>query len=125
VPTALTRAITRVLRARIGELNTSATDVARRAEMPQSTMSRLLNDKKPIYVEQLDTICRVLGLEIGRVLDEADRAARRAHLRAVESPLPDNGADDIDDLITLNPAASDPADGYDPDAEVEAQQDQP
>ncbi|WP_179210859.1 helix-turn-helix domain-containing protein [Cellulomonas iranensis] len=117
MPTPLTRAIAARLRARIGELNITAKVVAERSGIPTATLSRLLNEKKPIYVEQLDALCSALNLDIAAVLDAADRASRRRHLTLVTD-------DDVDALMTLNPAAFD-ADGDDLDAEVEAQQQEP
>lgn len=72
---ALTERVASLLRQRIADLNRGDGRVADDAGIPRASFSRLLNAKKPIYLEQLDSICEVLGLEIGWVLDEADRQA--------------------------------------------------
>ena len=73
-----------LLRQRIAELNRNQADVATDAGIPTSTLSRLLNAKKPIYLDQLDGLCNALGLEIGALLDSADQRSARRHLNAVE-----------------------------------------
>ena len=73
---ALTERAASLLRQRIADLNWSDGQVADAAGIARGTFSRLLNAKKPIYLEQLDATCAVLGLDLGWVLDEADRQSR-------------------------------------------------
>lgn len=77
--------VTAIIRRRIGELNVSRAEVARRAGIAPSTFSRVLSDQKPLYLEQLDAVCAVIGLDTGSVLDAADRASRE-RVRVSTSP---------------------------------------
>lgn len=72
----LTDRVASLLRQRIADLNISASLVAEQSGIPQGTLSRLLNAKKPLYLEQLDALCAVLDLDLGWLLDEADRQTR-------------------------------------------------
>lgn len=69
----LTERVASLLRQRIADLNWSDAKVADKAGIPPATLSRLLNAKKPIYLEQLDSICAAVDLDTAWVLDEADR----------------------------------------------------
>jgi len=86
LPGPLSVEVASLLRQRIAALNIDQKTVAERSQINESTLSRLLNNKKPIYLEQLDALCAALGLEIGGLLDAADRATRRRRLRLMLTP---------------------------------------
>lgn len=72
----LTDRVASLLRQQIAELRLSAAEVSRSSGIPPATLSRLLAGQRPIYLEQLDALCAVLNLDMGWLLDEADRQAR-------------------------------------------------
>ena len=74
-PTELTIALAALLRARSGEMRINGSEIGRRTGIPQSTMSRIMNAKRAIYLEHLDLICQVLELDMGEALEEARRRA--------------------------------------------------
>lgn len=82
----LTDRVASLLRQRIADLDAQASTVARDAGIPKATFSRLLHGQRPIYLEQLDAICAALGLDLGWLLDEADRQSKgRGRLISVAS----------------------------------------
>ncbi|MBB5472531.1 hypothetical protein HF998_00845 [Cellulomonas hominis] len=103
--------------------------MAASAEMSMNRLGKILRQEPPpASIGEFGAIAQVLGLSLGEVMREAERRIEeRAAAGATVLPFGRGRSEDdeIDKLITLNPAASDPAEGYDPDAEVEAQQDQP
>jgi transcriptional regulator with XRE-family HTH domain len=93
--------------------------------IPERTLMRMLLAERDIKIDQLALVADAFGIAPHQLMARAEEIrARSTAATIVAFPTRDRD-DDIDDLITLNPAASDPAEGYDPDAEVEAQQDQP
>lgn len=121
---AATRAVAGELRAVVARRGIGQASLAEASGVAQATLSKILRGVAPIDVEQVYAICNALGVEPSDVLEAASREGRSSapRLRLVRPPLTDA---EIDAMITLAPAASDPEDGYDPDAEVEAQQDEP
>jgi len=79
----------------------SIAELARQAGIEPSQLSRMLKPEKPMLVQELDALCRALGLRLGDVLEEATRRVEAS-----------------DDYML---AAMD----RDDDAEVEAQQTEP
>lgn len=51
-------------------------DIEARTGIPQSTLSRYLRARKVMTVEQLDAICRAIGVSTGEVMDGALREVR-------------------------------------------------
>jgi len=47
--------------------------LAKMTDIPPSTLSRLLTPTKVMTIQQLDAICRALGLDTGSVLNSASR----------------------------------------------------
>ncbi len=102
--------------------------MAASAEMSMNRLGKILRQEPPpASIGEFGAIAEVLGLSLGTVMLEAERrVAASARADAPVVPLRRELTDDeIDAMITLNPAASDPADGYDADAEIEAQQVEP
>lgn len=103
--------------------------MAASAEMSMNRLGKILRQEPPpASIGEFGAIADVLGLSLGEVMAEAERrvAARQSPGAAV-LPFRRGEADDeeIDAMMTMDPAAWDPAEGYDPDSEVVAQQDQP
>ncbi|MEN1976867.1 hypothetical protein [Cellulomonas olei] len=102
--------------------------MAASAEMSMNRLGKILRQEPPpASIGEFGAIAEVLGLSLGEVMQEAERrvaasARRGATVHRLHHELSD---DEIDAMVTLDPAASDPEDGYDPDAEVQAQQDEP
>lgn len=68
-----------ILRGKIGHDKLTAQAVADAVGMSRAQVSGVLNAKKHVDVEQLDRICFSLGLELEKVLTEANHAAPDRH----------------------------------------------
>lgn len=99
--------------------------LAEASGIPERTLMRMLQAERDIKVDQLALVAAAFDLPPHKLMARAEEIRERAGERGAVLSFPGRPSDDVDELITLNPAASDPAEGYDPDAEVEAQQDQP
>jgi transcriptional regulator with XRE-family HTH domain len=100
--------------------------LAEQSGIPERTLHRMLLAERDIKIDQLAMVADAFEVAPHYLMARAEEIRDRTGAQQTVLRFPARpGADDIDELITLNPAASDPAEGYDPDAEVEAQQDQP
>lgn len=70
-----TLAVARVLTDALGERSKS--EVGRAAGIEQSMISRMLNGRKSINVEELTAICRALGLSPRSVIVDAERIVKQ------------------------------------------------
>jgi transcriptional regulator with XRE-family HTH domain len=125
------------LKGRIISRGFTAQRVAETMGRSPAAFNRWLNGRSDIPLAVLCEACEIIGVEPRSIVEYAyDRMV--GELGEVDGSRYDDGAplasvhrlgpvtdDEIDAMITRNPAASDPEDGYDPDAEVEAQQDEP
>lgn len=123
----LDSAIARTLSTAVAESGLTRRVLAEVTGMSANRIGIILREEgPPATVGEVGLIGEAVGLDASTVIGRADHAISNASASVTPlhrgSPAYD---DDIDHLITLNPAASDPTEGYDPDAEVEAQQDQP
>ncbi|HEY0217913.1 MAG TPA: hypothetical protein VGC57_16095 [Cellulomonas sp.] len=124
----LDREVATLLLAAAEESGMNRRTMAASAEMSMNRLGKILRQEPPpASIGEFGAIAEVLGLSLGTVMLEAERrVAASARADAPVVPLRRELTDDeIDAMITLNPAASDPADGYDADAEIEAQQVEP
>lgn len=104
----------------------SGREVARRAGLQESRLGRILRGEgAPLTIGEMGSIGATVGLRASDVMREVENRVAASTPKPTLMPSARPSEDDEPDaLITPNPAAADPAEGYDPDAEVEAQQDQ-
>lgn len=121
----LDSAVARVLAAEVNSSGLTRRALAATTGMSANRIGIILREEQPpATVGEVGMIAEAVGTTASSVFMRAEESLGRPSA-SVLSLVPGSATDDIDDLITLNPAASDPADDSDPDAEVEAQQDQP
>lgn len=108
-PGPLSVSIASILNDEIRRRGLRQTDIAARAGMSASQLSRVLSISKVFTVDQLDAVCRAIGVPLRGVIVDAEAAAKRAPVvdirvraskdndRAVaKTPEDDRGGDDGD-----------------------------
>jgi DNA-binding Xre family transcriptional regulator len=75
-PGPLTLATAAKLRGLMAEKALKGKDVAESTGIPPSTLSRLLNGRKPIYLDQLDAICAAVGTSVAEVTSQVAETRR-------------------------------------------------
>ena len=63
--------VSRAIRAAMGAQRLNQAELVRRAGIPQSTLSKILADKRDLGIDEYLRICSALALNPGQVLDEA------------------------------------------------------
>jgi len=103
-------------------------ELSARAGIPLSSLMRVLGAERDIKINQVAQLATALGVYPHELVEAAEQILAR-NTRAQGGgeviALPTRGDDEIDALLTLNPAASEPDGDEDPDAEIEAQQIEP
>ncbi|MDQ1215771.1 MULTISPECIES: helix-turn-helix domain-containing protein [Microbacterium] len=84
-PGPLSRHVANLLAAEIARRGLRQTDVAARAGMSASQLSRVLAAKKVFTLDQLDAVCRAVGTPIAQVVDMPGQQPHRAR---TGSPVP-------------------------------------
>lgn len=94
-PTALTRAIVDRLNIAYDEKKSRGglgqVRLGKLLGVSQGQVSRILNGKKPLYIEHIDAMCTALGLDLTEVLDTAKRTVREQPV----SPAPAEPAEPV------------------------------
>lgn len=120
-PTYFTERIAARIRARAAEGKITGTELAERVGTSQGHMSHLLRGQKVMDVQQLESICQALDLDIVEVVDTAfQETVQAGELDAIE-PLMRTHGGDVVDLHSVNVntmAAKTPH--YNADQEAEA-----
>lgn len=98
----LTRALAERLRVEMAKLRIQQTDLARLSGVGQSTISRVLAEKRVLTTDELFALCDALGVDAGAVLTEA---------RASAAPAPEPEASDTALPATLRKAGDTPPRG--------------
>ena len=97
-------AVPAVLRAQIAYRNASQSSLARETGIPQSTISRILSGQRVVDLEQLVQICRALGISVGAVMDQAERAAQSPEGYAPVIQLRKEASNDVSSLVERSAA---------------------
>ncbi|MCC3276407.1 helix-turn-helix domain-containing protein [Arthrobacter sp. zg-Y20] len=92
-------AVPAVLRAQIAYRNASQSSLSRETGIPQSTISRILSGQRVVDLEQLVQICRALGVSVGAVMDQAERAAQTPDDYAPVIPLRRETSEDVSSIV--------------------------
>jgi transcriptional regulator with XRE-family HTH domain len=122
----LDSAIARILAAGVIDSGLTRRALAERTGMSANRIGIILREEQPpATVGEVGMIAEAIGTDASSVIRMAERATPTGATVHMLAPVHVPSDHEVEDLITLNPAASDPAEGYDSDAEVEAQQDQP
>jgi len=58
----------------MGRINLSQSDIVRKTDIDQGRLSRMLNDKRTMAVDELDLIAKALGSDAGQIIDDAVNA---------------------------------------------------
>lgn len=99
----LTREVAAILRARLARLDWTQTELAARSGVSQSHLSQILKGRRHIYIDQLESICEALGLDVAEVIGDAWKIAEpRRGLGFGEAPLrrdPVGAATDVRDQL--------------------------
>lgn len=77
IPGALSEELAERLRAQMARKRVSQLALAEAVGMSQAQLSGVLNAKKHVDLEQLDSICWVLGMSFRDLIAEIDEAASR------------------------------------------------
>lgn len=83
LPGPLSVEIASLLRQHMAAQKINQPTLSRSTGIPQSTLSRLLNGQRQLYIDQLEVVCVAMELDVGEVVSRADRHVRRAHLSVV------------------------------------------
>lgn len=76
-PGPLSRHVADVLASEIARRGLRQTDIAAQAGMSASQLSRVLGAKKVFTIDQLDAVCRAVGIRIAEVVMIPDQRRRR------------------------------------------------
>lgn len=77
VPGTLSLVVTRVIRDVAEDVYLTQAELARRSGVPQSTISRAYHERQAFTIDQLDALCRALGVSVAAVIAEAQRRFRK------------------------------------------------
>jgi transcriptional regulator with XRE-family HTH domain len=87
-PSALTLEIAKILRGEVARQNMTRTEFAAKVEtLSRPQVSKILDGLKPIDIEDLDRLVFVLGLDMKKLIAEADRMTQGRHLPPDEQLL--------------------------------------
>lgn len=85
-PTALTLAVHAEIRGWMGKRNLSQSKLGTLAGIPKATLSNIIGtDRRPMDVNELEAICKVLGVSPERVVEDASRAVLAAEQKSRQS----------------------------------------
>jgi transcriptional regulator with XRE-family HTH domain len=124
----LDTAIARILADAIEKSGLTRRVLADQTGMSANRIGIILREEQPpATVGEVGILAEAVGMDASSVIRAAEASLAEepsptARVLAFSRPLTE---EEIDAMITENPAASDPPEGYDADAEVEAQQDEP
>jgi len=80
-PGPLTLEIAAILRGEVARQNMSVVAYAKKVEtISRPQVAKMLDGQKPIDIEDLDRLTFVLGLDLKKVLRDADAATEKRHL---------------------------------------------
>lgn len=71
-PDAFSEAIFTVVRAKMGMMQLNIADVARKTDIPRSTLSRLVNGVRQPDMPQLLKIAQAINLPLGQLISKAE-----------------------------------------------------
>lgn len=71
-PDAFTEALMTVIRAKMGMMNLNIADVARKTDIPRSTLSRVINSKRQPDLNQVRLIAIALNMPMAQLMTSAD-----------------------------------------------------
>ena len=71
-PDAFTEALMTVIRAKMGMMQLSIADLARKTDIPRSTMSRIVNSKRQPDLNQVRLIAIALNMPMAQLMTSAD-----------------------------------------------------
>lgn len=71
-PDDFTEALMKVIRAKMGMMNLNIADVARKTEIPRSTLSRVINSKRQPDLNQVRLIAIALNMPMAQLMAAAD-----------------------------------------------------
>lgn len=74
---AITREVARIITQRIDAFALTKMGVAKSVGISRPMLVKMLDGTKHWDIDQLDRVCTYLGLHIGEVLDQADRATQK------------------------------------------------
>lgn len=76
MPGPLTKSIAAILREAVEERGLTQTQVAEAIDQSQSQVSKYLRGEVVMDAEEIDRICRLVGMSIADVITAADKASR-------------------------------------------------
>lgn len=68
----LTRQVASTVRAAMAKFNVTQAEMAAAVGVSQSQLSKMVRGTRPIDIDQLDAMCRALGLDTGTVVADAE-----------------------------------------------------
>ncbi|MFB8893552.1 helix-turn-helix domain-containing protein [Microbacterium plantarum] len=99
-PGSLSRHVANLLAVEIARRGLRQTDVAAQVGMSASQLSRVLAAKKVFTIDQLDAVCRAVGIPIGQVVVMPGRrrwpGSGAVDIAVSKAPQDDRGADECD-----------------------------